>query len=52
MKVRPTETGKKSLAFSLTYLDPEKTLRDTDVEEVHQQVLVALETKANATLRQ
>ncbi|TSB48006.1 phenylalanine--tRNA ligase subunit beta [Alkalicoccobacillus porphyridii] len=46
------EEGKKSLAFSLTYLDPEKTLRDTDVEEVHQQVLDALKSKANATLRQ
>lgn len=46
------EAGKKSLAFSLTYRDQEKTLRDTDVEEVHQQVLDALQSKANATLRQ
>ena len=46
------EDGKKSLAFSLTYLDPEKTLRDTDVEEIHQVVLARLESEAGATLRQ
>ncbi|MBM0067156.1 phenylalanine--tRNA ligase subunit beta [Alkalicoccobacillus gibsonii] len=46
------EEGKKSLAFSLTYLDPEKTLTDAEVEEVHQTILQKLESDAGATLRQ
>ncbi|MDQ0208067.1 phenylalanine--tRNA ligase subunit beta [Alkalicoccobacillus murimartini] len=46
------EDGKKSLAFSLLYLDPEKTLTDAEVEEVHQKVLDGLKSEAGATLRQ
>jgi len=45
------EQGKKSLAFSLLYLDPEKTLTDEEVQEVHDRVVQVLETKWNAQLR-
>ncbi|MDW0112942.1 phenylalanine--tRNA ligase subunit beta [Sporosarcina saromensis] len=44
------EEGKKSLAFSLTYFDPERTLTDEEVVKVHDKVLNAL-TEANAQLR-
>ncbi len=46
------ETGKKSLAFSLTYLDPEQTLTDERVTAVHEKVLAALENKIGASLRE
>lgn len=36
------EDGKKSVAFSLTYFDPEKTLTDDEVVKVHDKVLKAL----------
>ncbi|TWT26324.1 phenylalanine--tRNA ligase subunit beta [Planomicrobium sp. CPCC 101110] len=36
------EAGKKSVAFSLTYFDPEKTLTDEEVTAVHEKVLRAL----------
>ncbi|OLS41473.1 phenylalanine--tRNA ligase subunit beta [Bacillus sp. MRMR6] len=45
------EAGKKSLAFSLKYLDPERTLTDEEVTKVHSQVLKDLEEKAGAVLR-
>jgi phenylalanyl-tRNA synthetase beta chain len=45
------EEGKKSLAFSLKYQDPEKTLTDDEVTAVHTKVLQALEEKTGATLR-
>ncbi|MHC0037419.1 phenylalanine--tRNA ligase subunit beta [Pseudoneobacillus sp. C159] len=45
------EPGKKSIAFSLKYLDPERTLTDEDVTKAHQQVLNALEQKTGAVLR-
>lgn len=45
------EAGKKSLAFSLKYLNPEKTLTDEDVMKAHDKVLTALKEKANAVLR-
>ena len=44
------EEGKKSLAFSLTYLDPERTLTDEEVTNQHEQVLAAL-AEQGATLR-
>lgn len=44
------EAGKKSVAFSLTYFDPEKTLTDEDVIRAHEKVLAAL-TEAGAELR-
>ncbi|WP_088006603.1 phenylalanine--tRNA ligase subunit beta [Indiicoccus explosivorum] len=36
------EPGKKSVAFSLVYFDPEKTLTDEEVTEAHDRVLSAL----------
>ena len=34
--------GKKSVAFSLTYFDPERTLTDEEVVAAHNKVLKAL----------
>ncbi|WP_010288229.1 phenylalanine--tRNA ligase subunit beta [Kurthia massiliensis] len=44
------EAGKKSIAFSLTYFDPERTLTDEDVTEAHDKVVAALQ-EHGATLR-
>lgn len=44
------EEGKKSVAFTLTYFDPEKTLTDEEVVQVHNKVLSAL-TEVGAELR-
>ena len=44
------EAGKKSLAFSLTYLDPERTLTEEEVTKVHTEVLKQLE-EVGASLR-
>ncbi|MCP2035129.1 phenylalanyl-tRNA synthetase beta chain [Planomicrobium sp. HSC-17F08] len=44
------EEGKKSVAFSLTYFDPEKTLTDEEVTNAHDKVLSAL-TEVGAELR-
>ena len=43
--------GKKSLAFSLELRADDRTLTDTDSEQVIQKVLKALEEKLNAVLR-
>ncbi|MBB5172690.1 phenylalanine--tRNA ligase subunit beta [Texcoconibacillus texcoconensis] len=43
--------GKKSLAFSLVYRDPEKTLTDDEVKQEHEQIIAGLETDLGATLR-
>lgn len=45
------EEGKKSLAFSLTYQDPERTLTDEEVVKAHEKVLAALTSEAGALLR-
>lgn len=45
------EPGKKSLAFSLKYFDPERTLTDEDVTRAHEKVLAAVKDKAGAELR-
>jgi phenylalanyl-tRNA synthetase beta chain len=45
------EPGKKSLAFSLTYYNPEKTLTDEEVGEVHEKVLAAVHETLGAVLR-
>lgn len=45
------EPGKKSLAFSLKYFDPEKTLTDEEVTKVHDKVLADLKEHAGAVLR-
>lgn len=44
------EEGKKSVAFTLTYFDPEKTLTDDEVVKAHDKVLKAL-TEVGAELR-
>lgn len=46
------EKGKKSLAFSLVYLDPERTLTDDEVTKAHTHILEALKETFDATLRQ
>jgi phenylalanyl-tRNA synthetase beta chain len=45
------EQGKKSIAFSLKYFDPERTLTDEDVTKTHENVLAQLSEKAGAVLR-
>jgi phenylalanyl-tRNA synthetase beta chain len=45
------EAGKKSIAYSLTYFDPERTLTDEEVTKVHEKVLKSVEEKHNAQLR-
>ncbi|KKB43354.1 phenylalanine--tRNA ligase subunit beta [Bacillus thermotolerans] len=45
------EAGKKSIAFSLKYFDPNKTLTDEEVVKVHDHVLEALRDQAGAELR-
>lgn len=45
------EPGKKSIAFSLTYMDPERTLTDEEVVKAHDKVLAAVKDKAGAELR-
>ncbi|RWZ59827.1 phenylalanine--tRNA ligase subunit beta [Halobacillus fulvus] len=45
------EEGKKSLAFNLLYLDPERTLKDQEVEEAHEAILTAVKEKHQAELR-
>lgn len=42
--------GKKSVAFTLTYFDPERTLTDEEVTNAHAKVLKALE-EAGAVIR-
>jgi len=43
--------GKKSLAYSLRYYDPERTLTDEEVTAVHERVLAAAEKQFGAVLR-
>ena len=45
------EEGKKSVAFSLTYANPERTLTDEEVVKAHENVLTALTNEAGALLR-
>jgi phenylalanyl-tRNA synthetase beta chain len=45
------EQGKKSLAFSLTYRRPDRTLKEEEVTERHTQVLEALKKDHGAALR-
>jgi phenylalanyl-tRNA synthetase beta chain len=46
------DAGKKSLAYSLQYLDPNKTLTDEEVKTVHERVIEQLKLQWGATLRQ
>ncbi|AWZ49134.1 phenylalanine--tRNA ligase subunit beta [Hathewaya limosa] len=43
--------GKKSVAYALIYRVPEKTLKDEEVNKVHNKILRALEHKLGAELR-
>lgn len=45
------EEGKKSLAFSLRYVDPERTLTEDEVKEAHDHVLQAVKEQCGASLR-
>ncbi|WP_113930232.1 phenylalanine--tRNA ligase subunit beta [Bacillus sp. P14.5] len=45
------EPGKKSLAYSLKYFDPSRTLTDDEVVKAHNKVLDAVKEKAGAELR-
>ncbi|MDW8516783.1 phenylalanine--tRNA ligase subunit beta [Priestia flexa] len=45
------EEGKKSVAFSLRYLDPERTLTDEEVSAAHANVLKVVEEQFKASLR-
>jgi phenylalanyl-tRNA synthetase beta chain len=46
------ESGKKSVAFALTYRDAGKTLTDDEVSKVHNNILSGLEKELNAVLRE
>jgi len=43
--------GKKSLAYSITYMAPDKTLTDRDVAGIRTRIVRRLEQELNATLR-
>ncbi|MBN8208545.1 phenylalanine--tRNA ligase subunit beta [Bacillus sp. NTK071] len=45
------EEGKKSLAFSLRYYNPEQTLTEEEVKKAHDRVLTAVEEQFGAALR-
>lgn len=45
------EEGKKSIAYSLLYQHPEKTLKDDEVEESYQKIIQAVNDKFNAYVR-
>lgn len=45
------EEGKKSIAFSLKYFDPEQTLTEEMITKAHDKVLAAVKEKAGAVLR-
>lgn len=45
------ESGKKSVALGLTFVHPSRTLRDEEIQEAIQQVVVALSQELGATLR-
>jgi phenylalanyl-tRNA synthetase beta chain len=43
--------GKRSLAFSLTYQAPDRTLTDADARKIRERIVQALTTQAGALLR-
>ncbi len=45
------EGGRKSIAYTIRYASPERTLTDEEVNSAHQTIVRALETKLNAVLR-
>ena len=45
------ESGKKSVALSITYQSEDHTLTDQEIQDVHQTVLARLEKDCQAVLR-
>ena len=45
------ETGKKSLAFTMTFRSPDKTLTDEEADAAFNDILNGVKTKFNAELR-
>lgn len=45
------ESGKKSIAFNILYLDPERTLKDEEVEKSYQAILESVKEAHQAELR-
>lgn len=50
-KGKPIPRHKKSLAFSIRYRSSEKTLTDSEVDELHLKILSRLQSKVGAELR-
>lgn len=48
----PVPEGKKSLAFSVDFRSPDKTLEDEEVDRIHGDIIKHLEKKFNARLRE
>ena len=44
-------SGKKSVAFSLTFRNPDRTLSDDDVNPLMQKILAVCEAECGASLR-
>jgi phenylalanyl-tRNA synthetase beta chain len=47
----PIPAGKKSLAYSLTYRAPDRTLKDEEVAKVHEKIAKAAQKRLGAALR-
>ena len=50
-KGKQTGEGNKSMAYAIVYRDSKKSLKDEDVNKVHDKILKALESKLGAQLR-
>lgn len=50
-KGKQIQEGKKSIAYAICYRDENKTLKDEEVNKVHEKILRSLEYKLGATLR-
>jgi phenylalanyl-tRNA synthetase beta chain len=50
-KGTPVPEGKKSLAYSLTFRSPERTLTDAEIDQVMMSIFAALKEKFDAMLR-
>lgn len=43
--------GRKSLAYTLTYRDPEKTLTDKEVQKAHDRIVESIQAQTDAVIR-
>jgi phenylalanyl-tRNA synthetase beta chain len=50
-KGKPIPEDKKSLAFSIRYRSPDKTLTDSEVDELHEKIIKRLQSSLKAELR-